>query len=92
LAKKLRDRYVAQLLIYMRLVEEFEGVRPPHGYLLLGPQCRRVKVVNSSAKQEWVDGLLQEMRRVLEGGNPSPKPHPKKCSRCEVQARCSARM
>lgn len=42
LAKKLRDRYVAQLLVYMRLVEEFEGHRPSKGYLLLGPDCRRV--------------------------------------------------
>jgi CRISPR-associated protein Cas4 len=92
LAKKLRDRYVAQLLVYMRLVEEFEGVRPPHGYLLLGSQCRRIKVVNSPAKQAWVDGLLCEMRRVLDGGAPSPQPHPRKCNRCEVRDRCSARM
>jgi CRISPR-associated protein Cas4 len=92
LAKKLRDRYVAQLLVYMRLVEEFEGVRPPHGYLLLGAQCRRVKVVNSPAKQAWVDGLLREMRRVLDGASPSPQPHPKKCNRCEVRDRCAARM
>ena len=29
LARKLRDRYVAQLLVYMRLIEEFEGKKPP---------------------------------------------------------------
>ena len=43
-AKKVRDRYVAQLLVYMRLVEEFEGKRPPYGYLILGPKCRSVKI------------------------------------------------
>lgn len=92
LAKKLRDRYVAQLLVYMRLVEEFEGVRPSHGYLLLGPSCRRIKVVNSESKQKWVDGLLREMRRILDGGEPTATPHPIKCSKCDVKHQCSARM
>lgn len=90
LARKLRDRYVAQLLIYMRLVEEFEGVRPPHGYLLLGPSCRRIRVVNSESKQAWVDSLLREMRGILEGTDPRPAPHPKKCAKCEVRDRCDA--
>lgn len=92
LAKKLRDRYIAQLLVYMRLVEEFEGEKPPHGYLLLGPNCRRIKVVNSESKQQWVEGLLAEMRNVLDGAEPRPTPHPKKCARCEVRDRCSARI
>jgi CRISPR-associated protein Cas4 len=91
LAKKLRDRYVVQLLIYMRLVEEFEGIRPPHGYLLLGPACRRVKVVNSESKQRWVDSMIKEMRRVLHGAAPNPDPHPKKCDKCEVRERCEDR-
>jgi CRISPR-associated protein Cas4 len=92
LAKKLRDRYIAQLLVYMRLVEEFEGEKPPHGYLLLGPNCRRIKVVNSESKQQWVESLLAEMRNVLDGAEPRPTPHPKKCAGCEVRDRCSARM
>jgi CRISPR-associated protein Cas4 len=92
LARKLRDRYVAQLLVYMRLVEEFEGKRPPHGYLLLGASCRRVKVVNSPSKQRWLDQMLSEMRGVLAGAPPKPTPHPAKCSKCEVRDRCSARM
>lgn len=91
LAKKLRDRYVVQLLVYMRLVEEFEGERPPHGYLLLGPSCRRIKVENSENKQAWVSGLLTEMRKVLNGGDPTPSPHPSKCAKCDVKERCSAR-
>jgi CRISPR/Cas system-associated exonuclease Cas4 (RecB family) len=91
LAKKLRDRYVAQLLVYMRLVEEFEGVRPPYGYLLLGPSCRRVKVLNSKSKQDWIDKLLYEMRATLDGGEAKADPHPQKCSRCEARERCSFR-
>jgi len=92
LAKKLRDRYVVQMLVYLRLVEEFEGVKPPHGYLLLGPKCRRIKIVNSETKQMWVTGLIAEMRRILSGGTPVPTPHPMKCSKCDVRERCSARM
>lgn len=91
LAKKLRDRYVAQLLVYMRLVEEFEGKKPAHGYLLLGPTCRRIKVANAEAKQVWVDGMVSEMRSILQGAQPRPTPHPKKCARCESRERCSAR-
>jgi len=91
LAKKLRDRYLVQLLVYMRLVEEFEGQRPPHGYLLLGPSCRRIKVENSDNKQAWVSGLIREMRKILEGGCPTPAPHPVKCAKCAVRERCSAR-
>jgi len=91
LAKKLRDRYVAQLLVYMRLVEEFEGIRPPHGYLLLGPTCRRIKVINSESKQQWVDSLIREMRGILEGAEPRALPHEKKCSKCDVRERCDSR-
>lgn len=91
LAKKLRDRYVAQLLVYMRLVEEFEGRKPPHGYLLIGPSCRRIKVDNTEAKQRWLQGLISEMRSILNGGPVQPTPHPIKCSKCDVRARCAAR-
>jgi CRISPR/Cas system-associated exonuclease Cas4 (RecB family) len=92
LAKKLRDRYVAQLLVYMRLVEEFEGATPPHGYLLLGPKCRRVKIENAPQKQEWVEGMIREMRAILDGAPVVPQPHPMKCAKCDVRHRCSARV
>ena len=91
LAKKLRDRYIAQLLVYMRLVEEFEGKRPTHGYLLLGPTCKRIRVDNTEAKQRWAQGLIDQMRRILDGGPVTPSPHPIKCAKCDVRQRCYAR-
>jgi len=91
LAKKLRDRYVAQLMVYMRLVEEFEGTRPHCGYLILGPACRRVVVENTEAKQRWVEGMIGEMRRVLHGQAARATPHPAKCARCDVRSKCSFR-
>lgn len=89
LAKKIRDRYVAQLLIYMRLVEEFEGTRPPYGILILGPTSRRVQVENSEKKQRWADTLLSQMREILKGGKAKATPHPIKCAKCDVRHRCT---
>jgi CRISPR-associated exonuclease Cas4 len=91
LAKKLRDRYVAQLLVYMRLVEEFEGKKPPYGYLILGPNCRRVKVNNTDEKQAWLQKIIDEMREVLRGQEAKATPHPNKCSKCDVKDFCSAK-
>lgn len=88
LAKKLRDRYVAQLLIYMRLVEEFEGRRPAYGYLLLGPNCRKIKIENSIQRQAWVEKILEEMREVLKTSVARTDPHPKKCEKCPVRGSC----
>lgn len=89
LAKKLRDRYVAQILMYMRLIEEFEGAKPPYGYLILGPKCRRVKVENSAEKQRWVDALLSQMRSILAGKEAHAAVHPKKCGSCDVRKFCA---
>jgi CRISPR-associated protein Cas4 len=91
LAKKLRDRYTAQLLVYLRLVEEFEGCKPTHGYLLLGPSCRRVRIENSVSKQQWLQKLINEMRAIIDGTPPVPAPHPIKCAKCDVRSRCAAR-
>ncbi len=92
LARKIHDRYVAQLLVYMRLIEEFEGKKPPYGYLILGPNKRRVKIENSEARQAWVQKILDEMRGILEKSAPAiATPHPKKCARCDVRAACQYR-
>ncbi len=92
LARKLRDRYVAQLLVYMRLVEEFEGKKPPYGYLILGPSCRRLKIENSPQRQAWLQNLLDEMQAIVQGSESRPAPHPRKCSRCDVKDACEHKL
>lgn len=93
LAKKIRDRYVAQLLVYMRLIEEFEGKKPPYGYLVLGPNCRRVKIYNSEARQRWLQKYIDEMLAILEETAESiPQPHYRKCRKCNVRNNCSSRI
>lgn len=91
LANKIRDRYVAQLLVYMRLIEEFEGRRPPYGYLILGAHCRKFKIENSAARQAWLQKMIDEMQAILHGARAVPTPHPRKCRRCDVRNACSYR-
>lgn len=88
LAKKIHDRYVAQLLVYMRLVEEFEGKKPPYGYLILGPNCRSFKIENTEERQAWLQKIIDEMRGILAGAEAVPTPHPRKCARCQVKEVC----
>jgi predicted RecB family nuclease len=90
-AKKLRDRYIAQLLVYMRLIEEFEGIRPPYGYLILGKNCRRVKIMNTPERQAWLQTFIDEMQAILSNQAPAiPSPHPQKCNKCAVKNSCNA--
>lgn len=89
LSNKIRDRYVAQLLVYMRLVEEFEGKKPPYGYLILGTNCRKVRISNSAQRQAWLQKYLDEMHAILnEEAQAVPAPHPIKCRKCAVRQSC----
>lgn len=87
-ARKIRDRYVAQLLVYMRLIEEFEGKRPPYGYLVLGPNCRQVRIDNTPQRQQWLQRYLDQMQAILHGAKAHPAPHAEKCRRCDVRSHC----
>jgi CRISPR-associated exonuclease Cas4 len=89
LAKKIRDRHVAQLLVYLRLLEEFEGKRPPHGYLIIGNNNRRVKILNSQKRQDWLSGILAEMRSIVEGETTAKAtPEAQKCKSCSARHAC----
>ena len=91
LSKKIHDRHVAQLLVYMRLVEEFEGKRPPYGYLVLGSNSRKVKIENTPQRQQWLQKILDEMRAILqEEKSAVPSPHPRKCRNCDVNKWCTS--
>ena len=90
LAKKLRDRYVAQLLVYMRLIEEFEGKRPPYGYVILGSKARKLRIENSPEKQEWLTEILKNMNESIRTGTTTPDPQLEKCKKCDVNQSCMA--
>lgn len=88
LAKKLRDRYVAQLLVYMRLIEEFEGKKPPYGYVILGSKARKLRIENSSEKQDWLTEILKKMNESVRTGTATPDPQTEKCKKCDVNQSC----
>jgi CRISPR/Cas system-associated exonuclease Cas4 (RecB family) len=93
LAKKIRDRYVAQLLVYMRLIEEFEGKKPPYGYLILGTNCRRIKIENTEERQAWLQGILNEMQAYLKNNEQIiPTPQVNKCKQCPHSESCEYSM
>jgi len=88
-SNKIRDRYVTQLLVYMRLVEEFEGKKPPYGYLVLGPKARLVKIKNTEESQEKLQKSIDEMKAILVDENQTkPLPHVRKCKKCHVRDFC----
>ena len=88
-SNKIRDRYIVELLVHMRLIEEFEGKRPPYGYLILGKNARRVKISNTEKKQQWLDQIIFEINAILDGHTKAtPDPHPRKCPRCRVVKFC----
>ncbi len=88
--KKVRDRHVVELLVHLRLIEEIEDKRPPYGILIIGSKQRRVKIINSKEKQNWLDSLLKEMRSIQEKNIPAiPSPAVYKCKSCDVRTHCS---
>ena len=89
LAKKVRDRYVAQLLVYMRLIEEFEKNKPPYGYLIIGQNFKKVKIYNTDSRQLWLQKMLNEMRDIINGTPSVPTLHPNKCPKCSVKNICA---
>jgi CRISPR-associated protein Cas4 len=87
---KVRDRHIAQLLVYMRLVEEFEGKRPPYGYLIVGKNARKVKITNTEERQSWLGEHILQLKKIASKETlPIPNPHPRKCQKCKVRNLCS---
>ena len=89
LSKKIRDRHVIELLVYMRLITEKEGKSPPYGIIVLGAEHRQVKIRNTEQKQKWLDSLLDEMRSIIDGVPAVPSPAVYKCRSCDVRKFCA---
>ena len=87
--KKIRDRLIAQVMVYMKLIEEFEGKKPPYAYLILGKRNRKVKVLNTITRQIWLKGLTEELY-VISSGKKEAKAAPllNKCKKCPVLKHC----
>jgi|GEM_PF-1022530 len=89
---KVRDRHIAQLLVYMRLIEEFEGKKPPYGYLIIGKSARRVKVYNTPERQAWLSEQINQMKDIVNEKIPAAaRPQKTKCAKCKVSDACEQR-
>jgi CRISPR-associated exonuclease Cas4 len=80
------DSHRAQLAVYFILIEEAYGVRPPHGFIVLG-NGHREKVENTPEIREWVLGIAEQIRaarREIEREIPVRQPAAK-CRSCGVR-------
>jgi CRISPR/Cas system-associated exonuclease Cas4 (RecB family) len=92
IGNKVRDRHIAQLLVYMRLIEEFEGKKPPYGYLIIGKSARKVKIYNTPERQNWLSIQLDEMKQIVADKTKAvAQPQKNKCAHCKVQDHCESR-
>lgn len=89
-SSKVQDRHVVKILTHLFLLEKTSGIRPPYGILRMGKKGRIVRISNTEEKQEWLAGLIKEMREI-EAGSKEAKADPtkKKCQYCEVEKTCS---
>jgi len=87
-SNKIKDRHVVQMLVHLRLIEELEGKRPPHGILIMGRDQRSVKIKNTEEKQRWLGTLIDEMRSIADGVPSVAKPQYHKCKNCDVRDLC----
>lgn len=89
LAKKLKDRYIYQLLVYMRLINEFTKKDVPYGYLILGEKAKRVKIHNLPERQKVLTTYIKDMNDILENKKDAvASPTEEKCLKCNVAKYC----
>lgn len=87
---KVKNRYVVQMSVYLRLIEKIYGKKPPYGYLILGKDKRRVQLKNVEEKQDKLDKLLNEMKQITSGTHKAiATPSLKKCALCPARNYCS---
>lgn len=89
-SKRLWPGHIAQMGVYFLLIEERYGVRPPHGYVVLGTG-KRHRIDNDAKLRAWVLDLAEQIRaaraRITE---PIPaNPRPGQCRSCGQRPDCS---
>ena len=91
--RKVYNAYRAQIGVYLLLIEEQYGVRPPYGVLVLG-DGRRVKIPNTDALRAWVLAIAERIRQHRERLDlPLPPPsNPRQCRGCGQRHHCTVRL
>ena len=91
--RKVYDAYRAQMGVYLLLIEEQYGIRPPYGVLVLG-DGRRVKIPNTSALRARVLAIAERIRQHRQRIDfPLPPPsNPRQCRGCGQRRHCTVRL
>ena len=86
---KVRDRHVVQLLTHLRILSENSKTTLPHGYLLMGPKSRLVKIAYDEGRQVWIEELCVQAEEILRSNSADALPEKYKCRGCDVRDSCS---
>ena len=79
-----------QMGVYFLLIEDQFGVRPPHGFIVLGDGSRH-RVENDERLRAWVLALAGQIRVAREQlDTPIPvRPVPGQCRPCGMRDACT---
>lgn len=91
-SKRVYDSHRAQVGCYLILIEEKTGIRPTHGFIVLG-NGQRIRVENTPELRAWVLEIAEKVRQVKR------QPHapitvnqpPAKCRGCGMREGCIQR-
>lgn len=89
----LHENYRAQLGVYLILVEEHYGKRPPYGVVILG-NGKRVKVRNTRRLRKWVFDMASSIRAHRQQTMIQIKVRatPTQCRGCGQRGNCEQRL
>jgi CRISPR-associated exonuclease Cas4 len=75
--------------VYFMLIEEAYGVRPPHGYVVLGDGTRH-RIENDALLRSWVLGLADRIREARKNVSVPMlvTPKPGQCRPCGMRGHC----
>ena len=88
-ARTLRPWHLAQLGVYFLLIEERFGIRPEHGFIVLGDGTRH-RIENGEELRDWVLGMAGQIR-AARGRLEAPMPvEPRlwQCRPCGMRPHC----
>lgn len=88
--RMVQDSHRAQLGVYLLLIEEETGHRPPYGVIILDDHVEH-RIETTDEFLRWTNHLIDATRAVrLAPSEPhGATPFPAKCRRCSVNARCA---
>lgn len=87
--RTVQDSHRAQLGVYLLLIEEETGRRPPYGVIVLDGDVEH-RIETTDALLGWTSTLIEGVRAVRAAPNApcGATPFPAKCRGCSVNASC----